>query len=90
MKTIDLEKEKLGLSKLFNLARIEPILLITAEGNEFILSLADEFEEEVEALRNSRNFQAFLEKRMKCKIRFPIEEVEKEIEDELSSQSKFY
>jgi hypothetical protein len=87
MKTIDLQKEKLELSQIFDSARIEPVLLLTGDGQEFILSPADEFEAEVEALRNSRSFQAFLDERMKCKVRFPIEEIEKEIEDELKSQS---
>ncbi len=86
MKTIDLEKEKLELSQIFETARLEPVLLLAEDGEEFILSPADEFESEVEALRSSRRFQAFLDERMKCKVRFPLEEIEKEIEEELNSQ----
>ncbi len=83
MKTVDLEKENLELSQIFNFARLEPVLLLT-DNQEFILSLADEFESEVEALRNSRSFQTFLDERAKCEVRFPIEE----IEVELRSQSE--
>ena len=54
--------------------------------HEFILSQTDDFEAEVEALRNSQKFQEFLDERIKCKVRFPIEELEKEIEEELMSQ----
>ncbi len=88
MRTVDLEKENLELSQIFNFARLEPVLLLTDDGQEFILSLADEFESEVEALRNSHSFQAFLDERAKCEVRFPIEEIEKEIEVDLRSQSE--
>lgn len=88
MKTIDLEREKLELSQVIESARLEPVLLLAENGEGFIISPADEFEAEVEALRNSPHFQAFLDERMKCKVRFPIEEIEKEIEEELKSQSK--
>jgi PHD/YefM family antitoxin component YafN of YafNO toxin-antitoxin module len=88
MRTINLEKEKLQLSQIFESARLEPVLLLAENGEEFILCQADEFESEVEALRNSHRFQEFLDERMKCKVRFPIEEIEKEIDDELKSQLK--
>lgn len=87
MKTINLEKEKVELSQVFNFAQTEPVLLMTEDGQEFILSQADNFNAEVEALQNSRSFQKFLDERMKCKVRIPIEEIEKDIEKELNSQS---
>ncbi|MDM8550191.1 hypothetical protein QUF72_08945 [Desulfobacterales bacterium HSG2] len=87
MKTIDLGKERIELSRIFNFARSEPVLLLTGE-EEFILSRADDFEAEVEAIRNSKKFQEFLDNRMKCKVRFPIEDIEKEVENELQSESK--
>jgi len=49
MKTIDLQKEKLELSQIFDSARIEPVLLLTGDGQEFILSPADEFEGEAQS-----------------------------------------
>lgn len=79
MKTIDLEKEKLGLTQVIESAREEPVLLLAENGEEFILSHADDFEMEVEALRNSPDFQTFLDERMKCKTRYSIEEIEKEL-----------
>jgi len=68
MKIIDLEKEKPKLSRIFKLARREPVLLLTGDGQEFILSRADGFEAEKEALQNS-HFQTLLDER---KVRFPI------------------
>jgi PHD/YefM family antitoxin component YafN of YafNO toxin-antitoxin module len=85
MRTIDLQKEKVELSQIFDSARSEPVLLLTPDGDEFILSSADEFEAEVEALRNSQSFQAFLDERMKCDVRFPLEAIEKEVEEELNN-----
>jgi len=46
------------------------------------------FDDEVEKHRNSKSFQAFLDTRMECDIRFPIEEIEKEIEKELHAESE--
>lgn len=86
MKAIDIEKEKIELAQIFSFARKEAVLLL-ANGEEFILSRADDFEAEVEAIRNSSSFQSFLDERMKCKKRFPVEDVEKEVEDELKAQS---
>jgi len=88
MKTIDLEKEDVELSQIFNFAQEEPVLLVTDDGREFILSQADDFDTEVEALRNSHSFQKFLDERMKCKVRIPIEKIEKDIEKELNCQSE--
>ena len=84
MRTIELAKNRVELLQIIESAQSEPVLLITDSGQEFILSLVDDFEAEVNTLRNSRNFQKFLDERMKCKVRFPIEEIEKEIDAELS------
>jgi len=52
-------------------------------GDNSITSEADDFDAEVEALRNSRRFQQFLDERMRDKTRLPIEQIEKEIAEEL-------
>ena len=87
MKTINLQQEPLTLSQLFEVAQAEPILLLTTDGQEFILSQADRFEQEVEALRNSQRFQAFLDERMGCQTRIPLEELEQEVEEELRREA---
>lgn len=88
MKTVDLEKEKLSLEEVINLARTEPILLLTSDGKEFFISEADDFEREVEALRGNQAFQKFLDERSSCTGRILLEEIEKEIEKELEEQKK--
>ena len=79
MKTINLDKEKPGLEEVINLARKEPVLLLTPDGKEFFISEADDFEREVGILRGSGAFQKFLDERSKCKYRIPLEELEKEL-----------
>lgn len=82
MKTIDLKKESANLPDVIGAACMEPVLIISDDGKEFIVSQADDFDEEVENLRNSLNFQSFLDERMKCETRFSIEDIEKEFGDE--------
>jgi hypothetical protein len=83
MKTIDLQQEHIDLSQLFKVAQFEPVLVLTTDGKEFILSKADHFEQEVETLRNSQRFQAFLDERMNCQTRISLDELEREIDEEL-------
>jgi PHD/YefM family antitoxin component YafN of YafNO toxin-antitoxin module len=59
------------------MAHKEPVLVLTSDGEEFILSQADDFDREVEALRNSQTFQKFLEERSQCKARIPLSEIER-------------
>ena len=66
------------------MAREEPVLVLTSDGEEFIFSQADDFEKEVESLRNSQTFQKFLEERSQCKARIPLSEIEREIDEDLS------
>lgn len=83
MKSIDLGKEQPALSDVMRLAEKEPVLLLAPEGRQFIITEADDFEAEVEALRNSQRFQQFLDERMRDETRLPIEQIEKEIAEEL-------
>lgn len=83
MKTVNLEKENLALEEVINLARQEPVLLLTSDGKGFFISEADDFESEVEKLRQSAAFQKFLDERAASATGIPLEELEKEIEKEL-------
>jgi hypothetical protein len=88
MKTLDLDKERHNLDEVINLARNEPVILLTSDGREFFVSEADDFEKEVDALRASRIFQKFLDERSACARRIPLEQIEKETEKELLEQNK--
>ena len=83
MKTVNLEKEKLNLDEVINLARKEPVLLLASDGKEFFISEADDFEGEVKILAREPGLQKFLDERSACTGKIPLEEIEKEIEEEL-------
>ena len=80
MKTVNLTTEKVGLDDVIELAREEPILILTRDGKEFCLAEADDFEKEVAALRGSQAFQRFLDERSACAGRVPLEEIERELQ----------
>jgi hypothetical protein len=86
MKTVNLAREKFDLEAVINLARTEPVLLLTPDGREFCIAEADDFEREVKSLRESQAFQRFLDERSTCAIRIPLTEIENELEVELSNQ----
>ena len=85
MKRVDLRTEKIEMTQLLGLARESTVLVIASDGREFLVAEADDFEAEVEAFRNSRRFQSFLDERVSDPSRIPIEELEKEIEERLQS-----
>lgn len=58
-------------------------LVVRQDGHELILAQADNFDNEVEALRKSIRFQLFLDRRMNQQGRVPVEDVERAIEQEL-------
>jgi len=83
VKSVDLRHEDLDLAQLLHLAEGRSVLVVARDGHEFILAKADDFDAEVEALRGSAGFQSFLDRRMSDETRIPIEEIEKEIEQDL-------
>jgi len=86
LKTIDLTKQSPDLSEVIQMARHEPILLLTQDGKQYYLSEADDFEREVAALRSSKAFQAFLDKRSASRSTISLDEIEKEIERDLAKR----
>jgi PHD/YefM family antitoxin component YafN of YafNO toxin-antitoxin module len=88
MKTILLDDGTIDLKTAINLAREEPLLLVTPEGQEFVLTEADDFEKEVETLRNSETFQRFLDDRSRSAGRvFSLDEIEAEVDSELKTKN---
>jgi PHD/YefM family antitoxin component YafN of YafNO toxin-antitoxin module len=83
VKSVDLRSETIDLSQLLQMAEEDVVLVVTPNGHEFILAEADDFEAEAETLRQSARFQAFLDRRTAEKSRIPIEDIEKEIAQEL-------
>ena len=48
---------------------------------DYYVAEADDFEREVETLRQSRAFQEFLATRSSCPRRIPLEEIERELQE---------
>lgn len=88
MNTIDLGKRKADLADVIAIARQEPVLIVTADGAEFCMAEADDFEKEVTALRSSLAFQRFLDQRSVSAEAHALEDIEAEIDRELSNPGK--
>jgi len=82
MKTINLSNERPSIQKLFAMAKAEGALICEDNGDTFLLTLADEFESEVELLKRSHKFLAFLDERLKSNKTIPLEQVETELLNE--------
>ncbi len=79
MITLDLRHQKITLEELFRVARAESVLVVTDEGQEYILEAADEFDREVAELGRSEKFMDFLAERRKESGRIPLEEIERRL-----------
>lgn len=78
MKTIHLGADHINLAGAVILAENEPVLNLSA-GKEYMLSAVDDFDEEIEALRNRVRFQEFLDERRKSVGRISIDELERRL-----------
>jgi hypothetical protein len=87
MRIIDLTEQAMNVADVLELAREGPVVLLATDGKEYILAEADDFDREVELLRNSSAFQQFLDTRSAVgKHRTPLADVVREIEVELAAQ----
>ena len=68
------------LAELLDLAEAEGVLLKTPEGREFILSEVDDFEAEVEALRQNPELLEYLDERWRDQETYTLDEVRKKLE----------
>ncbi len=87
MKTINLQDPQPSLAELLQAARGEPVLLVEPTGGEFVLSVADDFDAEVSALRASPAFQAFLDQRSRPTRTRPFSEYVRELDADLTRES---
>ncbi|MBS1259553.1 MAG: hypothetical protein MAG551_02625 [Candidatus Scalindua arabica] len=77
MKTIDISTKKSSINELLNMAKEEPILVTTKDGDSFVISSTDEFNSEVELLRRNHKFLSMLDSFKGEDETFPIDLVEK-------------
>ena len=79
MKTIDLAKSNLSLDEALKSARAESLLLKCANGEQFVVSVADDFATEVELLRKNHAFLEFLDVCKQDKTNVSLEEAEERL-----------
>jgi hypothetical protein len=79
MKTVNVTDAS-RLAELLDLAEEESVLLKTPEGREFILSEVDDFDAEVQAVRQNRDLMEFLDQRSRSEKTYTIEEMRKKLD----------
>ncbi len=79
MKTLNLKETKINPTEAVEL---------TPTGQEFLFAEADDFDREAELLRNSVDFQRFLDERSRSERRITLEEIEAETDGEIARQTK--
>ncbi|KAF3885715.1 MULTISPECIES: hypothetical protein [Nostocales] len=95
MKQINLEQmETISLSELLKFAQAESVVLVSSDGETFILKRLSEedkddveFAIEVEALRKSKSFQEFLDERLNYKTTKSIEEILADVEADIAANT---
>jgi hypothetical protein len=76
MKTLDLRQESMTLEQLLQFAKTEAVLILSDNGNQYILENADNFEQEVIALGNSKKFMNFLAERSQEQGYISLDDIE--------------
>ncbi len=77
MKTIILSSRPPSVDKLLGMARTDALLVKTQDGETFVISSTDEFESEVELLRQNHTFLSMLDEFKKGQDTISLEEAEK-------------
>lgn len=79
MKTIDLTIELPSLEEILELASDQNIILKTTDGREFILAEVDDFDEEIELVRQHRELMEFLGQRSRKTKTFTLSQVREKL-----------
>ncbi len=79
MKTIKVTENSLNLEAILNLASEENILLETLEGREFVLAEIDNFDREVELIRQNQELMNFLDERSREQKTLTLNQVKQQL-----------
>ncbi|MGR3176213.1 MAG: hypothetical protein ACUZ8N_16705 [Candidatus Scalindua sp.] len=79
MKPVDISSNILSIKELLDMAKEESLLVKTKDGESFVISSADEFDSEVELLRQNHKFLSMLDRFKSSDKTIPIDEVEKSL-----------
>ena len=75
MRKVDLSTGGPPLQELLELAKVENLILSTSEGREFLLAEVDNFEPEIELVRQNQELIAFLDLRSRETQTYTLEQV---------------
>ncbi len=85
MRRIRLAEQSVDVPRLLELAQAGPVLLLAPNGQAYVFSQADHFEQEISELQNSVAFQQFLDSRSgKGKPRRSLAELAQEVDAEIA------
>ena len=79
MKTLDVSDELPSVKELLDLASDENLILTTPEGREFILAAIDDFDRELELIRENDELMEFLRLRSSEDKTFTLSEVREKL-----------
>lgn len=74
MKTIDLSTGTPSLPDLLNIASEENVILRAADGREYVLAEVDDFEREVDLVRQNQELMELLDRRSRPSKTYSIDE----------------
>ncbi len=79
MKTVTIPSQASELQALLEQARDEDILVRTADGTEFMVSVVDEFDREMALTRQNAKLMALLDERAKQEETVPLAEAKRQL-----------
>lgn len=79
MKIIDIPKDAAGINELLDQALADDLVLRASDGTEFMLTTADDFDDEIQRTRRNEKLMALLDERGKQAATIPLEELKREL-----------
>lgn len=79
MKTFAVPPQAAEIIALLEQARVDELLVRTADGSEFLLTAIDEFDREIARTRQNAKLMALLDERAKQAKTIPLDEVKRQL-----------
>ncbi len=79
MKTVSVPPQAADVNALLEQARSEDILVRAADGTEYMVTVVDDFDEEVARTRHNDKLMALLDERAKREPTVPLAEVKRQL-----------
>jgi hypothetical protein len=79
MKVIEIPQDSPEINELLEQARCDDLLLRATDGTEFMLTTADNSDDEIERMRKNERLMALLDERGKQPATIPLEDIKREL-----------